>query len=446
MEKYTNTSFVIKNLLNIAKKTNSNIKINDIEDAAQFIANIYGYKSWKEYNLNKESRIEKESNDWWETIGVSFNYRSYEFNKDFLKQYVKKEKINQKKSALISINNEIIIGSTDVEKQKLPFGVNPESLIITGSESSRVDNVLLNTYEIIKKRKYLNIKLSKDTGFENINYLNILIENIDVFFDVGNKKNYNFVWVFLIKYMVDVYGFKFNLKNLIDLTDLNILINLAQVTEDNNIKNIITKYLKTCLDIDIDCYISSYELSYKHYLNAIKIIKLLEYFKKHLNVGEDFEKVITNENDIVIKYNDNNGFLIFKAILLIMKKMKLRNYYIIVENIDDVMSKQNESIYLSYKEGFKIIASIKKDPKNLSDMLSSVKQVLFLNQNLTYGQDYMLKIIDKTKDLKPNLWFNKNEVLRELKDNDAIVLKKKEGVVNLNEYEIKGINLYETFY
>ena len=128
---------------------------------------------------------------------------------------------------------------------------------------------------------------------------------------------------------------------------------------------------------------------YKKVKNNIKIIKNLDLKKKELNLEELKKEDINNDsykNDYVIKhksfnYNNNNNLPLYCGSPNINKKFEKKNLSRDREKIDDVIKKENESIFSSfdnYKYNLNLLKKqydIEKKIKNEEPQLNIHKKI-----------------------------------------------------------------------
>lgn len=476
---------LIKNIFELSKKLSGNINIKNLDHAAEFAVNLFGYKSWKEFKLNLKKEMNLETLEEMEKELLKEIYlpkKEKIINKVANYQFeLKKEKIIEKKVSEQYVS-EYLVGSFLAHNMKTrqPRGIIPTNCVITGNENQYYQNfverhiywLLENNQDfIIFSKKYLEeLKYPDYVTLVNqkTNRLNPIqaILNTDIFdsfFRVENtSKSFSYLWSFLVR-KFDIENKYLSIDDLVNMTDLEQLIAIKKECENDFVLHkMLSQYLSLYVIETEDGYSISKESEIKHYkenkylINKLREIKNL-YKNGYFSEDSEFslKESIFQKKKCVIDDYDNSIYreLIMSEYIVAQKEFQkdknlVENQHLIwtlfIE--PETWLKNYQTKELNEHTSFAQYYYIQNNTDNVDILLNSVNQILFLRQSLNYKKttwkDRMLNI---TEEYRVNFWYNDNLVLKSLKENEALLWRTNDDPFAKNGLEnfiMEKIELY----
>lgn len=190
-------NFLIKNLYNTSTKFNGNIKIGNIEEAADLVAYLYGFSSWKEYQKLLETETK-----------YNFPEKYYFKNKKFTSLHLQKEdiennfidslpkhqikKINYSNTESNMLPYEWLIGKRKHEQSKTvePIGIETDNFIINTSNLKHLNPILKLQIEnlINNKQSFFIFGLDDVDLIEDIKQHHLREINSSTLYKIGKNE------------------------------------------------------------------------------------------------------------------------------------------------------------------------------------------------------------------------------------------------------------------
>lgn len=488
-----NKQMEIKKMINrvydLSLKLSGNIKIKDLNSASNLVAIIHGYKSWKEYKLNNKDIyqdlnlensivVEKNNEKYIKKEFVSSVFDFNKYKKISQKKYINKENKGLPNGWLIAkkrhdiekyiesklLLNEDTVITSDKSKEQYNFYQkqidflleNKQSLIIFGNNIEDIKNNI-DSFKIIGENR---LKLNPLEDLLNS-------DGLELFFKIDELKDqgtFPWLWLMLIRTIQEMESNTFTVKDLLELTDLEKIINIYHSLKNNNyyIKKIIENYLfKKCQIIKNDKSYTINENSYKtHYEDSFLLIKKLNelndlYNKNIFSYSPDisFSDIMNNKDNCYIL--ENNEIYLEAISLSYIKNYK--NYFNSLKNINNNsyyfwtlfwdaekwISKLTASEYANQETSL-IMYYINSNINNLSLILNKVNQLIMFKQTISgYTEYWKDKILYLTEYYNVNLWYGNKKILTELKENEIIFWSSsdKNSNIELKSYKLEKVEL-----
>lgn len=438
--------YLIKNIFELSKKTSGVFKVNNIEQAAELVVNLYGYKNWKEfkkYNEIDNLDIKKQPSLIFENKIIESNNSlklSKKYNINF-EQLIENKKTNKNN---LNIFHHILIGYINNKSMKTPqpHGLYLTNTVIIGKEYKKILDIHLSNYNKYNV-PYLKFEKSNEINKYKFNPLKKILasEEFDNIFNI-QENTFGIYFSNIVKKLI-TNNYKVMISDIYNLTKLDYLYCLFN-TSDTYIKNNILEYFKS-LNIDINNateiskdIINTHYSNNKNLINFIYIIK--ELYEK--NIFSEFEYkelndvIYQKENlDIYLNNNEIFNFLILKEYEIIKKEYEsnklinkeLNSYFVIFENINTNISKSEKIIEFHYCKEYNNI---------IDNTIKNVNQIVFTRQPDEYDNTLLQeKILNYTLDYRVNFWYNKNNILKNLDEKECIVWQENEEPFQINELE-----------
>lgn len=476
---------LIKSIYELAQKLSGNISIKNLDNAAEFAVNLYGYKNWKEFkqNLNKDLVVEN-----LEEIEKELLESNYNAKKD--KKIVSIENYNFKnrKEEIIfkkesdKYTNEFLVGShlTQNMKTKQPRGLMAMDCIVTGNFNDNYKNFLQTHIQwliehnqdfIIFSKKYLddvkypeNVNLIEKSKLR-LNPIKAIIntDSFESFFRVENSpKSFSYLWSFLVKKFY-IEGKDLTIKDLMNMTDLEKLLEIKkECANDFVLEKMLSNYLKGYILETEDGFLITKENDQKHYNENIYLINKIKKIRELYNNG-----FFTEENEFSLKE------AIYQKKKCIIKDLEDTIYHelIVAEYIAAIQDfKRDKSVienqhlvwilfleaeswisqyqakqlkpHLSFAQYYYIHGNYKK----IDFLLNDINQILFLRQSMTYKDSiWKDRMLNLTEEDNTNFWYNNNLALKNLNDKEAILWRTTDDPFATNGLEnfiLEKIELY----
>lgn len=476
---------LIKSIYELSQKLSGNISIKNLDNAAEFAVNLYGYKNWKEFkqNLNKDVLVEN-LNDMDDQLLVNnFNPKKDKYIKDIASYCFKerKEKIINKKESE-KYTNEFLVGSylTENMKTKQPRGLMAMDCVITSNFHNEYKNLVENHIHwllennqdfIIFSKNYIeSIKFPSNVTIVGKNHIQLnplkAIINTDLFdnfFRIENSpKSFSYLWSFLVK-KFNIESKELRIKDLLNMTDLEKLLEIKkECANDFVLDKMLSNYLSKYVEEKENIHIITKENEIKHYKENIYLInklnKIKELYDNQFFTEENsfsIKEAIYQKKKCIIKDIDDNIYheLIIAEYISANKDFKKDKNLIENQHLIWVLFLEAESWISQYQTydleehlSFAQYYYIHGNYKKIDRLLNETKQILFLRQSMTYEdsiwKDRMLKL---TEEDKTNFWYNNNLVLKSLENKEAILWRTTDdpfATDGLENFILEKIELY----
>lgn len=452
---------LIKSIFELSQKLSGNITIKNLDHAAEFAVNLFGYKNWKEFKSNLKKEVNLENLEEMEIELLKEIYlpkKEKLINSNNLYQFkTKKEKVIEKKKSEQYIS-EYLIGSflTQNMKTKQPRGLISKDCIITGNYNEyyqyfiekHIHWLLENNQDfIIFSKKYLNEIKYPDTVImvnQQKNRLNPIkaILNTDMFesfFRIENApKSFSYLWSFLVR-KFDIEEKSLSIDDLVNMTDLENLISIKKECENDFVLHkMLSQYLSQYVIETENGFQISKENEVRHYRENIYLINKLKEIKNLYQNGyfsEDNEfslkESIFQKRKCVIADYDNSLYheLIMTEYIVAQKEFQKDKNIVEDQHLIWVLLIEAETWLKNYQTkelnehtSFAQYYYIQNNTDNIDLLLSRVNQILFLRQSLNYKKtSWKDRMLSLTEEYHTNFWYNDNLVLKSLKDNEALL-------------------------
>lgn len=478
---------LIKSIYELSQKLSGNISIKNLDNAAEFAVNLYGYKNWKEFkhNLNKDIIVETIDAMDTKLLINSFVPKKAKVIND-IKNYsfkMRKDTILNKKES-DKYTNEFLVGShlTQNMKTKQPRGLMAMDCVITSNYNEDyqqfVENQITWLIEnnqdfIIFSKKYIDeLKFPESVTLVDKNNLRLnpmkAILNTDLFesfFRIEHSsKSFSYLWSFLVK-KFHIEGKQLNIQDLLNMTDLEKLLEIKKECENDFVaEKMLSTYLNkyvTETENQNEVLITK-DKEVQHYneniylVNKLKKIKEL-YESHHFSEENEFslKEAIYQKKKCIIKDFDDNVYheLIMAEYIAANKEFKkdknlIENQHLIWVLFLEAESwiSKYQSYDLNYHMSFAQYYYIHGNYEKIDRLLNETKQILFLRQSMTY-QDSIWKdrMLNITEQCNVNFWYNNNLVLKSLVNKEAILWRTTDDPFATNGLEnfiLEKIELY----
>lgn len=475
---------LIKNIFELSQKVSGNVSIKNLDSAAEFAVNLFGFKSWKEYknSLNKETNLfnllEFENSL---KIFKDIKFNDKKINE--IKKYILEE--NEKKSYILKESShfpeEYLIGSHNIKnmKTKQPRGLIAKDAIITSNKNSIYKNFLEkqiswlldnNQNFLIFSNKDIEkivfpekiIKIGKN--YKRLNPINSMINSdlLDLFFRIEDSpKSFSYLWSFLIK-KFNIEGKKLSINDLINMTCLDRLLEIKEIcNNDFVLDKMLGTYLSKYTELKDNTIFISKENQQNHYrensylINKLKEIKNL-YDDGHFSEDEYSlkEALFSKDSCVIMEYNNP----IYNE-LIMMEYIQSKNEFIKEKSINEnnhliwVLFLETETWLQSYQKdllkehiSFAQFFYILNNYAHIDEIFKEIKQILFLKQSLNYKNSIIKdRMLNLTENDEVHFWYNGNNILKYLKDNEAILWRTSDDPFAPNDLEsfvLEKIELY----
>lgn len=476
---------LIKSIFELSQKLSGNISIKNLDHAAEFAVNLFGYKNWKEFktNLKKEAYLENLEEMEKELLKETYlpkkdkiieNVVKYQFchkNEEFIE--------NKKSEKYVS---EYLIGSflTQNMKTKQPRGLISKDCIITGNQNEEYQSfiekqicwLLENNQDfIIFSKKELNeIKYPETVTLVNktknrLNPIKAILNTdlFDSFFRIENlPKSFSYLWSFLVK-KFDMEEQYLSINDLVNMTDLEKLISIKKECENDFVLHkMLTQYLSQYVIETENGYFISKDNEIKHYKENIYLINKLKEIKKLYEDGyfsEDNEfsikQAIFQKRKCVIEDYENSLYheLVVAEYIVAQKEFQkdkkiVQNQHLIWTLFIEAETwlKPYQTKELKEHDSFAQYYYIQNNNLNIDFLFKNVNQILFLRQSLSYEKSsWKDRMLNLTEEYHTNFWYNNNLVLKQLKSNEALLWRTTDDPFAKNGLEnfiIEKIDLY----
>lgn len=484
---------LIKNVYQLSEKLSGNISIKNLDNAAEFAVNLFGYSSWKEFkqNLKKENNlnnIENTDND--NSEKILSNYLK-ENNKDVFisldKKYKFKERIEKKieKNKSENYTSEFLVGSylTTQMKTKQPRGLMPTDCIVTTNFNNNYKEFCKShiSWLIDNKQDFIVFsgKYIDDMVFPNSVYiieknglrLNPIKEiiNKDIFekfFKIDHStKSFSYLWHFLVK-KCHIEGKDLNIDDLLNMTSLENLIKIKKEFEkDYVINKMLSGYLLNYIEDfkgEENRVSISQESKYRHYKENMYLINKLSEIKELYDNGYftnknefSFKEAIFQKKKCIVKDLDNK---LYKELILceyieankefktdkniIEKEHLIWILFLEAENWIKTYQTNDLNYHVSFAQYYYITSGLHK----IEILLKEIKQILFLRQSMNYKNTiWKDKMLEVTKEDNTRFWYNSNMILKELTEKEAILWRTTDdpfAINGLEDFILEKIDLY----
>jgi hypothetical protein len=475
---------LIKNIYELSQKISGNISIKNLDSAAEFAVNLFGFKNWKEYknSLNKESNLfnllESEDNLYLPK-NIKFNDKKiFELKKYQFKENTKVT-LTYKESS--NFPNEYLIGSHEIKnmKTKQPRGLMSKDAIITSNKNiiyrsfiEKQINWLLDNEQnfIIFSNKdvekiYFPENIKKiDQNNITLNPINAILNSdlLDLFFRIEDSpKSFSYLWSFLVK-KFNIEGKVLSIDDLINMTNLDKLLEIKEnCVNDFVLDKMLKMYLSKYVENNDNVIFISKENQENHYkensylINKLKEIKILYengYFSE--NGYSLKEAIYKKESCIIAEYNNHiyneliiNEYIQAKNEFIKEKGINENNHLIWVLFLETEMWLQNYQQellkeHISFAQFFYILNNY----SHIDGIFKSIKQILFLKQSLNYKNSIIKdRILNLTENDEVQFWYNNNNILKHLKENEAVLWRTNNdpfAPTDLESFILEKIELY----
>jgi len=451
---------LIKNIFELSQKVSGNVSIKNLDSAAEFAVNLFGFKNWKEYkhSLNKESNLfnllESEDN-----LFLAQNIKFIDKNISNIKKYQFKDndrKIFSNKESS-HFPSEYLIGSHEIKnmKTKQPRGLMSRDAIITSNKNNiykdflekKINWLLDNNQEFIifSNREIERIKFPekvKKIGKEHIkiNPINAIINSdlLDLFFRIEDSpKSFSYLWSFLVK-KCNIDGKKLSIDDLINMTSLDKILEIKEnCVNDFVLDKMLNNYLNKYIEIKENCIFISKENQEIHYKENCYLINKLKEIKKLYEDGyfsEDGyslkEAIFKKESCVIYEYNNTiyneliiNEYIQAKFDFIKDKNINENNNLIWVLFLEAEMWLQNyQQELLKEHPSFAQFFFILNNYSHIDGIFKNINQILFLKQSLNYKNSIIKdRMLTLTKIDEVHFWYNNNNILKHLKDKEGVL-------------------------
>lgn len=476
---------LIKSIYELSQKLSGNISIKNLDNAAEFAVNLFGYKNWKEFkqNLNKDIVVENLAETEKELSEINYTPKKEKFVQEIKNYHFKTRKdrpISKKESD--KYTNEFLVGShlTQNMKTRQPRGLMATDCIITGNFNenykffiqSQIQWLIENNQDfIIFSKKYLDeIKYPEDINIIEKNSLRLnpisAIINTDLFESVfrieNSPKSFSYLWSFLVKKFY-IEGKDLSIRDLLNMTDLEKLLEIKkECSNDFVLEKMLSTYLNKFLIEQEDGFLISKENETKHYQDNVYLINKLKKIKElydngHFSENNEFslKEAIFQKKKCIIKDHEDTIYheLVVSEYIAAFKDFKRDKNIIENQHLIWVLFLEAESWLSQYQAKelnshmcFAQYYYIHGDYKQIDVLLNEIKQILFLRQSLTYKDSlWKDKMLNITEEDKTNFWYNNNLVLKNLNDKEAILWRTTDDPFATNGLEnfiLEKIELY----
>lgn len=478
---------LIKGIYELSQKLSGNIPIKNLDNAAEFAVNLFGYKNWKEFknSLNKDIVIENIEEMDKDLLTNSFSPKKDKiiFNVDNYLFKTRKDIILNKKDS-DKYTNEVLIGShlTKGMKTKQPRGLMAMDCVITSNYNedykqfveNQISWLIENNQDfIIFSKKYINeFKFPEsvivvDKNNVRLNPIKAIINTdlFESFFRVENSsKSFSYLWSFLTR-KFHLEGKELNINDLLNMTDLEKLLEIKKLcTNDFVAEKMLSTYLnKYIIEKEGEGeFLITQEKKLKHYnentylINKLKKVKELydsQYFseenefslkeaiyKKKKCIIKDFEDNIYHELIVAEYISANNEFKKDKDI--VENKHLIWVFFLEAESWISKYQSYDLNYHMSFAQYYYINGNYEKIDK----LLNETKQILFLRQSMSYQNSiWKDRMLNTTEDSNVNFWYNNNLVLKNLNTKEAILWRTTDdcfATKGLENFILEKIELY----
>jgi hypothetical protein len=369
---------LVKKIYELAKKMNRTIKVSTKDDAANLLAYLKGYTSWKEMSFYENKNNENQNQDLFEIeileeINIpSFNEISWVFNNNFVKN-LEKEIVFIRENSFHTQCNPIEfspIGTYTNLKSNIHVSLANENALIYGMKNENTfeffQNEVSKLQELQKRSIILGINKDKE---EHKILINMLKMKKSIFIGKGQKTKINpMIDFFSLDMIEDFFTVELNEENIfadiwlnvirIYKEQLNYKITPFFLRESLKIENLIQ--LMTGLEKNIQLqmkplinYINKYlDVTYLKEKQTFIISPLSQ--EKHFKQINKIEKRII---DLINLYNDDifdfeNGLSIFDIykennaiVFLDVEKKYSQTYWNMIINLLNLVIKE-QHLYL----------------------------------------------------------------------------------------------------
>lgn len=476
---------LIKSIYQLSQKLSGNISIKNLDSAAEFAVNLFGYKNWKEFkqNLNKETIVEN-----LEEIEVELLENKNFIKKDKLIKEINNYNFKTRKDIYLDKKEsekymtEFLIGShlTQNMKTKQPRGLMSTDCVITSNFNEDYKKFIENhIYWLIENnqdfiifaKKYIEhikfpdkvVKIDKEN--KKLNPIKAII-NTDIFesfFRIENsQKSFSYLWSFLVKKFY-IEGKDLSIKDLLNMTDLEKLLQIKkECVNDFVLEKMLSNYLNQYTTETENGILITKNDEEKHYKENIYLINKLQkikelYSENYFTEDEEFslKEAIYQKKQCIIKDLDNKIYheLIVAEYISAQKDFQKDKQVIENQHLIWVLFLEAESWisnyqtnYLNYHMSFSQYYYIHGNYKKIDQLLDKTKQILFLRQSISYKEslwkDRMLNITEQSN---VNFWYNDNFVLKNLENKEAILWRTTDELFvknGLENFILEKIELY----
>lgn len=278
-------NFLIKNIYQTSSKLKGNIKITKLEDAANFVAYLYGFSSWFELQklINNDSKYQ---------LNEKFSFKIKKFSALYLKKdniegnFINKLIKNKSKKHILNKNHkesniipyEWLIGKRQEKNSKTiePIGLESDNFIISSSNLKHVNPILKTNIEhlINKKQSFfifglddleliddIKKKHTLEIEFSNLYQIgknSFKIDPISDAFECDDLESlfnislndeeldtFIIIWLMIIRTLKDDFNYTLNSETLLESLKIEALLDILFYLENKN--QLLYQYLKQYL-------------------------------------------------------------------------------------------------------------------------------------------------------------------------------------------------------
>lgn len=454
---------LIKNIYELSKKLSGTITVKNLDNAAELAVNLFGYKNWKEFKQNLKKEVMLENLDQLENDLLQPNYlpkKDKVINNNNLSKYTfypkKIENVEKKQSNKYS--QEYLIGSYLIPnmKTKQPRGLMATDCIITGNYNEEYQNFIEKHIEwlienqqdfivfsknYIENRKYPNNVVMVGKDHVRLNPLKAILNTdmFDSFFHIENApKSFSYLWSFLVK-KFDMEDKNLSINDLVNMTDLEKLLSIKnECKNDFVLEKMLSQYLMQYVTDNESNMVITTESELRHYkenvylINKLKKIKAL-YDEGYFSEDTDFnlKKSIFQKQSCIIKDFEDSVYheLIMSEYIIAHKEFQSDKQitenqhllWVLVIEAESWIKKYQTQLFKNHLS-FAHCFYIQNNTQHVDDLFTSVNQILFLKQSLTYKHSsWKDKMLNLTETSTVNFWYNDNLILKHLKPQEAVL-------------------------